>query len=349
MATRRSLVLLGLTFFVLAIASCAPPSGLPDGPTPIPSLIPVTEVSSVLEPTAPSAYTILSYPARLPSAAQGQEIYASACATCHGQDGSGAVSGARNFQDLDYMRGETANSFYAAVTEGRGQMPAFSDRLTSDERWDVVFYVWRFSTSTERLDQGRRVYEQVCAACHGADGSGQLMGSADFTDLRQMDSLAPRDLYLTVTQGRGSMPSFQARLSQDDRWAVIDYLRTFSYDPALPSETAAATPTAAPGTQAAACSTDQTNPFAWDDSQAIQEGQAVFEAACAACHGPDGRGGLPNTPDFTSALVNAELKAEPGRFFCVLSEGEGAMPAFGESLSEDAHWQVLTYLGSLGP
>ena len=70
---------------------------------------------------------------------------------CHGEDGNGVVPGARNFGDLDYMRGETPASFYTAVTEGRGEMQGFLDTLTSDELWDVVFYVWRFSTDAEKL------------------------------------------------------------------------------------------------------------------------------------------------------------------------------------------------------
>ena len=336
----------------LALTACAQPGGLPEGPTPIPTLIPVTEVGGAIEPTSSPSFTILSFPARPPSAAQGQRIYASDCAQCHGPDGTGAIPAARNFRDLDYVRGESPANFYAAVTEGRGEMPAFKDRLSSDERWDAVFYVWRLSTSADILAAGHNIYNQNCAVCHGSDGSGEVLGSADFTNLREMDGLAPRDLYLTVTQGRGSMPSWQARLTQDERWAVIDFLRTFTYDPTLPGEqpSASATPTpTSVTTVAAACASDQVNPFAWDDSVAIQAGQELFQTQCAMCHGSDASGGLPNTPDFTSKEGSAELHANPGRFFCTLTEGEGAMPAFGRSLTEDARWEVLTYLGSLQP
>lgn len=348
---RSALVLLALGLaLTLGLAACAPPPNLPAGPTPIPTLVPVAVDGSAVEPTAMPVFTILSYPARPPSAAHGQSIYASDCAQCHGPDGTGSVPAARNFKDLDYMRGETPASFYATVTEGRGEMPAFRDRLTSDERWDVAFYVWRLSTTAATLSLGERIYKEDCAACHGADGSGEVLGSADFTDLRQMDNLAPRDLYLTVTQGRGSMPSWQARLPQDDRWAVIDFLRTFTYDPSLPGEQPAPTTAPTPPTvSAAACPTDQVNPIGWDDALAIDAGREIFQADCALCHGPDGGGGLPNTPDFTSQEVNAELRAAPGRFFCVLTDGQGAMPAFEDSLSVEERWQLITYLESVGP
>jgi len=353
MVIRRLIALTNLGLLALTLAACAGPAGLPQGPTPIPTLIAVGEVSSSIAAASTPAYIIPSYPARLPSASEGLKIYTAHCVKCHGEDGTGAVSGARNFRDLDYMRGETPANFYDVVTEGRGTMPAFKDKLSSDERWDAMFYVWRLSTSAETLALGAQVYKKNCAACHGDDGSGKLLGSADFTNQRQMAPLAPRDLYLTVTQGRGSMPAWQSRLSQDERWAVIDYIRTFAYDPALPQVTAVVSPTQTPSgqptpTQTTGCSAEQTNPFAWTDASAIQAGQAVYQR-CAFCHGPDGKGVLTGAPDFTSATVSADLKANPGRYFCALTDGKGAMPAFSGSLSPQERWQVLTYLGSLGP
>src|SRR3989304_7059480 len=100
MAIRRLTVLLMLAFVTaLGLAACARPGGLPEGPTPIPTLIPATEVGSAIEPTSPPSFTILSYPARPPSASQGESIYARNCAQCHGQDGPGAGPAARNFRD----------------------------------------------------------------------------------------------------------------------------------------------------------------------------------------------------------------------------------------------------------
>lgn len=351
--TFKILLFGALLFAFLGLAACAPPSGLPEGPTPIPTLIPATEIPSAVEPTTMPSFAVLSYPAQLPSAIEGQSYYTDLCAQCHGEDGTGIVPGSRDFRDLDYMRGETLANFYIAVTEGREDMPAYKDDLSSDERWDVVYYVWRLSTEAETIKTGKELYDRDCASCHGEDGSGELLGSADFTDLRQMDQLAPRDLYLTLTQGRGSMPGWQSLLSQEERWAIIDYLLTFTYDPSLPQEVsldadAEATP---PGedTAVASCSTEQTNPYAWDDAQAIQAGQSIYELQCALCHGPDGAGGLPNTPDFTSEEVSLDLRAQPGQYLCAIAEGVGAMPAFGTTLSAEEQWQLLTYMGSVGP
>ena len=351
MEKQKSTIGIGMCLMVLGIgvAACAPPkAGLPQGPTAIPTLAPITEIAGQLESTPTQSFTHLSYPARPPSALSGQGIYNTSCAQCHGVDGNGVVPAARNFRDLDYVRGETPASFFSAIAEGREDMPAFDNMLTSDEIWDSVFYIWRLSTDAETLAQGKQIFDDNCASCHGGDGSGLDLGSSDFTNPQQTWHLAPRDFYHTITQGHGSMPAWQSSLGQDERWDVIDYLITFTYDPALDEEVVSVvpqTPTAAP----AACDPGQENPLAWEDRSAIEVGRATYVDQCALCHGQDGSGGLPNTPDFTSVEVQDTLHESPGRFFCALDEGVGTMPSFGNKLSQDSLWQVLTYLGSLQP
>jgi mono/diheme cytochrome c family protein len=347
--THKMYVMLLLVLTVL-LGACAAPRNLPSGPTPIPTLIPATEPASALAAATAPSFNIQSYPARQPSAARGESLYQTHCASCHGVDGKGVVPGARDFNDLDYMRGETPASFYAAVTEGRGEMPGFRDRLSSDERWDLVFYIWRFSTNAETLALGEHLYQANCAACHGTDGMGEVLGAADFTDLRLVDDRAPRDWYLITTQGEGSMPAWQGRLSQDERWAVIDYLRTFSYDPALPGEAAAeAPPTTTPSeTECDPAYLSQSNPFPWDDPEAISAGQLIYEQACAMCHGVDGSGALPGTSDFTNAETSAALRENGGEYLCIVAGGREAMPSWKDTLTVEEMWQVLTYMASLG-
>lgn len=345
----------GLMFLVclaLLLVACAAPRNLPDGPTPIPTLIPATVPANLPASTATQSHVLLSYPARPPSAALGQPLYQTHCASCHGIDGEGVVPGARNFNDLDYMRGETPADFYAAVTEGRGAMPSFQDTLSSDERWDVVLYTWRFSTDAETLALGKSIYDTNCAACHGEDGVGEVLGAADFTDLRFVDDFAPRDFYLSITQGKGSMPAWQGRLSQGERWAVINHLRSLSYDPTLPEESADITislPTSTPVEHTCDPSyLSQTNPIAWDNDAALNSGKVIYEQSCDMCHGSDGSGALPNTPDLTSPQKSASLRDYSGENLCIIAEGQGAMPGWKETLSNEQMWQVLTYLASFG-
>ena len=96
-------------------------------------------------------------------------VYDQNCASCHGPDGQGLVPNARNFRDVDYMRGETPVEIYTVIAEGRGnEMPAFGDVLTSDERWDVVYYIWRLSTDEDHLQRGEQTYQANCVTCHGS-------------------------------------------------------------------------------------------------------------------------------------------------------------------------------------
>ncbi len=346
MSDRRKTIRAGILLLWLGLLSaCAAPDRLPSGPTPIPTLIPISQPQ---EDASDVSFTLQSYPAQLPSASKGLAVYQEFCIDCHGPDGTGVVPGARDFRDLDYMRGETPQDFYAAVTEGRNDMPAYSETLSSDDRWDAVFYIWRLSTSPAIIDEGSELYASNCSPCHGTDGAGEQLGSADFTDLREMDTLAPRDMYLTITQGRGSMPAWQSLLTQDQRWALIDYLRTFTYDPTLPEGGEPAEPGEAPAPGAASCEAG-TNPFALDDAAAIQAGGAIFDGQCAACHGADGSGGLPGTPDFTAAVVGRALRSDPASSYCILANGEGSMPGFGRTLTSEEMWQVITFLGSLSP
>jgi mono/diheme cytochrome c family protein len=332
----------------ILLVACAEPRSFAAAPTSIPTLVPATQPASLPESAVTPAFALLSYPARPPSAALGQPIYQTYCAECHGEDGTGLLPGARNFTDLDYIRGETPASFYATVTEGRGEMPGFRDRLASDERWDAVYYLWRFSTDSETLTTGQTIFNTYCAACHGENGVGTVLGAADFTDLRFMADRAPRDFYLTITQGKGSMPAWQGRLSQEERWAVIDYLMTFSYDPGLPLEAAAA-PATQPAVEAS-CSTtyiSPPNPFEWNYGPAIDAGEVIYEQSCNVCHGEDGSGAIPGAPDLTTPVFQEELRSETSDIPCIVAEGQSAMPGWKETLTPEQIWQVLVYINSL--
>jgi hypothetical protein len=94
------------------------------------------------------------------AALSGHEIYAEACASCHGQDGRGAPEGTRlavplpNFTDCVTATGETTANWSGLIRYGgrflglSDQMPAFGDALTDAEILAVVQYVRGFCEST---------------------------------------------------------------------------------------------------------------------------------------------------------------------------------------------------------
>ncbi len=348
----RLSVILGFIILISLIA-CTAPQPLPEGPTPIPTLIPATMPSSTVKSSDTTTLVIESYPAGLPSASTGQDLYDEHCAECHGFDGNGLVPNARNFGDVDYMRGETPGEFYVIITEGRGtEMPAFGEALSSDERWAIVYYVWRFSTTDEILQRGSEIYTTNCASCHGEDGRSMILGAANFPDQRFLSNQSPSDLYVSVTQGQGSMPAWQARLSIDDRWAVIDYIRTFTYDPHVGQEEEVPIPETEPAGDEADRSEctpyrELSNPFNWEDAEAIASGALLYNS-CISCHGEDGTGRLPGILDFSAPATRADLRNNPGRYICSIAEGFQSMPAFKSMLNEEEMWKILIYIATFG-
>jgi len=77
---------------------------------------------------------------------------------------------------------------------------------------------------------GAAIYKSKCAMCHAANGSGDTpMGkSLHVRDLRSDEVQKQTDLELTkvIAGGKGKMPAFGKRMSEDDLKAVIAFIRT---------------------------------------------------------------------------------------------------------------------------
>lgn len=362
MNPRATLPLVILLVMLLLVGGCANPQPLPAAPTPIPTLIPATlppEPTSTLRPAALG----VTFPSRKPSAQGGEDLYREHCANCHGVDGKGTVPGARNFSDADYIRGESPVRFYQIISDGRGSMPGFRDNLPEDERWDLTLYIWHFATAPQILDQGKVIYERDCAACHGPDGKGVVPGAADFTDFEWMAVHAARDFFQVVTEGRGTMPGWQGRLSPDERWAAIEYLRSLAYDahpslatappteaPPTPSPTEEPTATPAPSTATSPLKGDSATPEAATTPRAematpagdAANGERLFAAhGCGACHGPMGEGGvgpkLVGVEETDAELFAATKSGIPGT----------AMMAFGDRLSDEEIRDLIAFIRQL--
>jgi mono/diheme cytochrome c family protein len=69
----------------------------------------------------------------------GAAIFDRRCASCHGNDGSGLVGPALNNGQMVERFPDAADQI-AVVTNGRGEMPSFFDRLTPEEIAAVVEY-----------------------------------------------------------------------------------------------------------------------------------------------------------------------------------------------------------------
>ncbi len=93
--------------------------------------------------------TMDEVPAAAPLAARGKEVYAAACASCHGSSGLGDGPAGRqldpppaNLTDEEALRGASPLDFYRRVTIGVAgtAMPSFETTLSPDDRWAVAVY-----------------------------------------------------------------------------------------------------------------------------------------------------------------------------------------------------------------
>ncbi len=84
------------------------------------------------------------------------------------------------------------------------------------------------------IASGKEVYTAQCKSCHGAKGLGDGP-KAEKIDISCGDFSAPEfakltdgELFYKVTEGRKPMPSFKEKLSDNERWAVVNYMRTLA-------------------------------------------------------------------------------------------------------------------------
>jgi mono/diheme cytochrome c family protein len=80
---------------------------------------------------------------------------------------------------------------------------------------------------------GKTLYDKNCASCHGKTGLGDGVKSralkeptGDFSVAFYQDQTDGEQFYKTKT-GRGEMPKYEGKLSDDDIWNIVNYMRTF--------------------------------------------------------------------------------------------------------------------------
>ena len=166
-----------------------------------------------------------------------------------------------------------------------------------------------FSTKAS-LEHGKEVYGRRCIGCHGEKGDGKGTSPTlvqftvalprDFTSgafkFRTTGSGAlplDADLYRTITAGiRGAAMPPWFNLSEEDRWDVIQYIRTFDPDfTAFPPEQPIYIPPAPQPT----------------DAMIVQGKQTFENMKCWECHGHEGMGDGPKSDtlkdDFGNKIV----------------------------------------------
>lgn len=81
-------------------------------------------------------------------------------------------------------------------------------------------------------DAGKKLFNAQCSVCHGPKGKGDGIAGASLkptpADLGSEEVQSQKDgvLFWKISEGRAPMPSYRHLLSEDQRWKLVNYIRT---------------------------------------------------------------------------------------------------------------------------
>jgi mono/diheme cytochrome c family protein len=209
------------------------------------------------------------------SIAAGKAAFFEYCSGCHGRraDGRGLQSlnlnpKPQNLRNAQFVKYLTDDRLFTSISGGvRGTaMPAFELMLASEKRWDAINYIrsltaddtLKFANSTGHqavaveiknpvtvteaaIADGKNVFMNYCASCHGAKADGKGKSAASLVPAPRnlivvtswgekpfIDYLSDARLYDSITNGvpGTSMLPWIGPLNDEQRWNAILYLRT---------------------------------------------------------------------------------------------------------------------------
>src|SRR5215468_2071352 len=82
------------------------------------------------------------------------------------------------------------------------------------------------------LAAGHKIYSKTCAMCHGktGDADGPAVIELNIDPAKLSDPQVAREsdgaLFWKITTGKKPMPAYGKRLSETDRWNLVNYVRT---------------------------------------------------------------------------------------------------------------------------
>ena len=210
--------------------------------------------------------------------------------------------------------------------------------------------------------RGKALYGQNCAACHGENGDAQADAAA-FLLPKPRNFVAAKyrlrstvsgqlptdvDLFRSISLGMPGtpMPPWRFALTDEDRWALVEYIKTFS--PRF-AETAPRT------------MVDLGAPPAKNEAHLLEGKNLYAQMSCNACHGETGRGDGPSgsmlTDDSGSKIKPRDFTRPAGfksgyspkdMVRSMLTGFDGTpMVGFEGALKAEDAWKIAYYLESL--
>ena len=159
----------------------------------------------------------------------GARLFQTYCVQCHGTDMRGS-KGFPNLVDNDWLYPGTPDGIKTTILEGRnGVMPPFAAVLKPDQITDAAQYVLSLSgrsTAPDAVVRGDATFKQLCVACHGADGKGNVaLGAPNLTDSIWLYGGSLATVVETLNKGRqGHMPAQKEILGEPQIHILAAYV-----------------------------------------------------------------------------------------------------------------------------
>ena len=150
----------------------------------------------------------------------------------------------------DFKRAESLNPSFVSGKDAKGAFLAgFPEKSLSFTNGKLNDY----KVSQYTLDVGRGKFQIYCAVCHGQAGDGNgimkvrsaIEGDAAIVTIASLQTPLIRSypngqLYDVVTNGKNTMMGYGDKLSPEERWAVVAYVRALQLSQNCPPELAPA-------------------------------------------------------------------------------------------------------------
>jgi mono/diheme cytochrome c family protein len=150
----------------------------------------------------------------------------------------------------DFKRAESLNPSFVSGKDAKGAFLAgFPEKSLSFANGKLNDY----KVSQYTLDVGRGKFQIYCAVCHGQAGDGNgimkvrsaLEGDAAIVTIASLQTPIIRaypngQIYDVIANGKNTMMGYADKLSPEERWAVVAYVRALQLSQNCPPELAPA-------------------------------------------------------------------------------------------------------------
>ena len=229
----------------------------------------------------------------------------------------------------------------------------------------------KIPNTPEALEKGKLIYFKRCSFCHGLTGAGdgpaarQMMprprdftkGLYKFRTTNSGELPTDEDLFRTISRGipGTAMQTFDSDkikngLTEEERWQVIYYIKTFYADFADPEFD--------PYKQVVKVAKEISS-----SANSIEKGKKIFqEMKCWECHGDGGKGNGPNAPKLKDKFREDPIlpfdltkgwRYKAGNtakdIYMRFNTGLNGtpMPSFTDSLNDEERWHLANFVVSL--